>query len=107
MMAGGVQFCLSQFEPSEENNALLGQLPLGFVRMHSRYAAAHAEPALRDELRDAINLVHRHGLLIIGQQIEDAQAAAAMWMGGVDLIQGNLVQSVGKELDFDFHSAVL
>ncbi|MDG2526159.1 EAL domain-containing protein [Stenotrophomonas sp. HITSZ_GD] len=107
MMASGVQFCLSQFEPSEENNALLSQLPLGFVRMHSRYAAAHADPALRDALRDAINLAHRHGLLIIGQQIEDAQAAAAMWMGGVDLIQGNLVQSVGKELDFDFHSAVL
>ncbi|KRG37762.1 response regulator receiver protein [Stenotrophomonas panacihumi] len=107
MMAHGVQFCLSQFETGEENNALLSQLPLGFVRMHSRYAAAHAQPALRDELRDAINLAHRHGLLIIGQQIEDAQAAAAMWMGGVDLIQGNLVQSVGKELDFDFHSAVL
>ena len=62
---------------------------------------------LRDQLRDAINLAHRHGLLIIGQQIEDAQAAAAMWMGGVDFIQGNLVQSVGKELDFDFQSAVL
>ncbi|OUL31445.1 response regulator receiver protein [Nostoc sp. RF31YmG] len=107
MMATGVQFCLSQFETGEENNALLTQLPLGFVRMHSRYAAAHAEPGLRDELRDAINLAHRHGLLIIGQQIEDAQAAAAMWMGGVDLIQGNLVQSVGKELDFDFHNAVL
>lgn len=107
LMASGVQFCLSQFEPSEENNALLSQLPLGFVRMHSRYAAAHADPVLRDTLRDAINLAHRQGLLIIGQQIEDAQAAAAMWMGGVDLIQGNLVQSVGKELDFDFHSAVL
>lgn len=107
MLATGVQFCLSQFETGEENNALLSQLPLGFVRMHSRYAGAHAEPVLRDELRDAINLAHRHGLLIIGQQIEEAQAAAAMWMGGVDLIQGNLVQSVGNELDFDFHSAVL
>jgi PleD family two-component response regulator/EAL domain-containing protein (putative c-di-GMP-specific phosphodiesterase class I) len=107
MMAAGVQFCLSQFEPSEENNALLSQLPLGYVRMASRYAASHNDPVLRDQLRESINLAHRHGLLIIGQQIEDAQAAAAMWMGGVDLIQGNLVQSVGKELDFDFQSAVL
>jgi len=107
LMPAGVQFCLSQFEPSEENNALLNQLPLGYVRMASRYAASHNDPVLRDQLREAINLAHRQGLLIIGQQIEDAQAAAAMWMGGVDLIQGNLVQSVGKELDFDFQSAVL
>ena len=44
---------------------------------------------------------------MIGQQIEDPQAAAAMWMGGIDYIQGNLVSSVGSELDFDFQSAVL
>lgn len=30
-----------------------------------------------------------------------------MWMSGVDFIQGNLVQTVGKELDFDFTNAVL
>ena len=42
-----------------------------------------------------------------GQQIEDPQAAAAMWMGGVDFIQGNLVQGVGSDLGFDFHNAVL
>jgi len=107
LMALGVQFCLSQFEPGDEANALLTQLPLSYVRMASRYAGSHADATLRDQLREAINLAHRHGLLIIGQQIEDAQAAAAMWMGGVDFIQGNLVQSVGKELDFDFQSAVL
>ena len=45
--------------------------------------------------------------MIIGQQIEDPQAAAAMWMGGVDFIQGNMVQSAGSELNFDFHTAVL
>ena len=47
------------------------------------------------------------GLQVIGQQIEDPQAAAAMWMGGIDYIQGNLVSSVGSELDFDFQNAVL
>ena len=107
LMPAGVQFCLSQFEPGEEANALLTQLPLGYVRMASRYASSHHDTKLRDGLRGAIDLAHRHGLLIIGQQIEDAQAAAAMWVGGVDFIQGNLVQSVGRELDFDFQSTVL
>ena len=50
---------------------------------------------------------HRLGLQVIGQQIEDPQAAAAMWMAGIDFVQGNLVSSVGSELDFDFQNAVL
>ncbi|MGV8959998.1 MAG: EAL domain-containing protein [Stenotrophomonas sp.] len=107
LMPAGVQFCLSQFEPGDEANALLTQLPLGFIRMAGRFAASHANPAMRDELRGVIDAAHRAGLQIIGQQIEDPQAAAAMWMGGVDFIQGNMVQSVGSELNFDFQSAVL
>ena len=107
LMAAGVQFCLSQFEPGTEANALLNQLPLSYVRMAGRYAGAHADAGLRDQLRGTIDQAHRLGLQVIGQQIEDPQAAAAMWMGGIDYIQGNLVSSVGSELDFDFQSAVL
>lgn len=107
LMAAGVQFCLSQFEPGREAEALLTQLPLGYLRVASRYATAHNDPALRDQLRGMIDLAHRMGLQVIGQQIEDPQAAAAMWMGGVDFIQGNLVQGVGSDLGFDFQNAVL
>jgi len=107
LMPSGVQFCLSQFEPGREADALLTQLPLGYLRVASRYAGAHTDPKLRDELRGVIDQAHRAGLQVIGQQIEDPQAAAAMWMGGVDFIQGNLVQAVGSELGFDFHNAVL
>ena len=107
LRAAGVQFCLSQFEPGREAEALLTQLPLGYLRVSSRYAAAHSDPGLRDQLRGMIDLAHRMGLQVIGQQIEDPQAAAAMWMGGVDFIQGNLVQAVGSDLGFDFHNAVL
>ncbi len=107
LMAAGVQFCLSQFEPGAEADALLNQLPLGYVRMAGRFAGAHADAQLRDQLRGAIDLAHRLGLQVIGHQIEDPQAAAAMWMGGIDYIQGNLVSSVGTDLDFDFQNAVL
>lgn len=106
-MAAGVQFCLGQFEHGLEAEALLSQLPLSYLRVSSRYAGANADPALRDQLRTVIDLAHRAGLQVIGQQIEDPQAAAAMWMGGVDFIQGNLVQGVGSELGFDFRNAVL
>jgi EAL domain-containing protein (putative c-di-GMP-specific phosphodiesterase class I) len=62
---------------------------------------------VRDQLRGIIELAHHHGLLVIGQQVEEPQAAAMMWLSGVDFIQGNLVQGVGSDLNFDFHSATL
>ncbi len=107
LMPAGVQFCLSQFEPGDEANALLTQLPLSYVRMAARYAGSHTSQKLRDELRTTIDVAHRANVQIIGQQIEDPQAAAAMWMGGVDFIQGNVVQHAGAELNFDFQNAVL
>ncbi len=103
----GVQFCLGRFEPGDEANALIARLPWSFVRLSARFAGSHRDPALRDALRVAVDTAHQAGLQVIGQQIEDAQTAAAVWMGGVDYIQGNLVQSVGRDLDFDFSHAIL
>ncbi len=105
--AAGVRFCLSQFEPSAEASALLGQLPLAFVRLAARFSSSHASQESRDELRNTIDLARSAGVQIIGQQIEDPQAAAALWLGGVDFIQGNMVQSAGNRLDFDFLNAAL
>ncbi len=107
LMPAGVQFCLSQFAGGAEADALLQQLPLGFVRLSARYSTAHADSAMRDELRGVIDRAHRLGLQVIGPQVEDAQAAATLWMSGIDYIQGNLVQQAASGLDFDFQHSVL
>jgi EAL domain-containing protein (putative c-di-GMP-specific phosphodiesterase class I)/CheY-like chemotaxis protein len=107
LMPVGVQFCLSQYAQGSEADALLQQLPLGYVRLSPRYSHAHADPQLRDELRAAIDRAHRLGLQVIGPQVEDAQGAATLWMSGIDFIQGNLVQQALGELDFDFQHSVL
>jgi len=82
-------------------------LPLGFVRLSARYSSSLDEPRVRDEMREAIEHAHRLGLQVVGQQVEDPQAAATLWMSGVDFIQGNLVQRVAGGLDFDFQHSVL
>ncbi|MEJ7747119.1 MAG: EAL domain-containing protein, partial [Luteimonas sp.] len=107
LMTAGVQFCLSQYEHSEEAESLIAQLPLGYLRLSSRYSDANAVPALRDEMRGIIDRAHRLGLQVIGPQIEEPQAAANLWMSGIDYIQGNLVQGASDDLEFDFQSAVL
>ena len=107
MVSAGVQLCLSQYRHGSEANALLGQLPLGYVRLDPRYSRNLDDPGVRDEMRSAIDYAHRMGLQVIGQQVEDAQSAATLWMTGVDYIQGNLVQRPAGELQFDFQNSVL
>ncbi|MFL6585934.1 MAG: EAL domain-containing protein [Luteimonas sp.] len=107
MVPAGVQLCLGQYSASDEADALLAQLPLGFVRLAARYSRQLDEPRVRDEMRVAVERAHRLGLQVIGQQVEDPQAAATLWMSGIDFIQGNLVQRVANVLDFDFHHSVL
>jgi EAL domain-containing protein (putative c-di-GMP-specific phosphodiesterase class I)/CheY-like chemotaxis protein len=107
LMPAGVQFCLSQYAHTPDADALLEQLQLGYIRLSPRYSQAHLDPALRDELRVTVDRAHRLGLQVIGPQVEHAQGAATLWMSGIDLIQGNLVQQADGELDFDFQHAVL
>ena len=38
-------------------------------------------------MREIIERAHRLGLQVIGQAVEDPQAAAALWMGGIDFIE--------------------
>ena len=103
----GVQFCLSQYRHGTDADMLLQQLPLGYVRLSADFARQPLPPELRDEMRGVINRAHRLGLQVIGQAVEDPQAAAALWMGGIDFIQGNLVQRAEQALDFDFQHATL
>jgi EAL domain-containing protein (putative c-di-GMP-specific phosphodiesterase class I)/CheY-like chemotaxis protein len=107
MVEDGAQFCLSQFEAGPESEPLLEQLPLGFVKLARKYTAGNMSQAVRDELKVLITRAHRRGLEVIGHGVEDAQAAATLWMSGIDFIQGNLVSQANQDLDFDFHQAVL
>ncbi|MEO8003070.1 MAG: EAL domain-containing protein [Arenimonas sp.] len=103
----GVQFCLSQFELNTETERLLEQLPLGFVKLARKYSMGIQTQSTRDELKTLIDRAHRRGLEVIGTGVEDPQAAATLWMSGIDFIQGNLVQEADSGLDFDFQQAVL
>lgn len=107
LVPAGVQFCLSQYRHSPEADQLLQQLPLGYLRLSSDFAKPQPNQALQDEMRVVIERAHRLGLQVIGQSVEDPQAAATLWVAGIDFIQGNLVQRPDQALDFDFRSATL
>lgn len=103
----GVTVCIGQFEHSADGNRLLDQVPAGFLKLASKYVAANTPPEVREELRALIDHAHGLGMQVIGHRVEDPQTAAALWMGGIDYIQGNLVQGATGGLDFDFNAAVI
>ncbi len=107
LVPSGVQFCLSQYRHSENAERLLEELPLGYLRLSADFARPSLSQDLHDEMRVAIEKAHRLGLQVIGQAVEDPQAAAALWAGGIDYIQGNLVHRPDQALDYDFRSATL
>ena len=107
MRNDGVKLCLGQYEHTPEAARLLDIIPLGFLKVGGKYVAANVPQSARDELRGLIERAHQLGIQVIGHRVEDAQAAAALWMGGIDFIQGNLVQQAGQDMSFDFNQAVL
>jgi len=107
MIQYGVSFCLSQFEAGRDGAGLLDCLPLSFIKLAPRYQQAGASSSVKDELHSLVADAHRRGIKVIGHHVEDPQAAATLWMVGIDFLQGNLVQRAGGDLDFDFQSAVL
>lgn len=106
MMQYGVGFCLSQFEAGADSAGLIQRLPLTFIKLAAKYQHV-GTLAVKDELHNLVADAHRRGIKVIGHRVEDPQAAATLWMMGIDFLQGNLVQQAGGELDFDFQSAVL
>jgi PleD family two-component response regulator/EAL domain-containing protein (putative c-di-GMP-specific phosphodiesterase class I) len=101
-----VRLCLVQYEHGPDANRLLESIPLGFVKLAPKYVDGNAPENVRNELRQVIDHAHRLGIQVVAPRVEDPQAAATLWMSGIDFIQGNLVQKVGGTLDFDFKEAL-
>lgn len=99
----GVNFCLSQFDNMEKIHQLRATLPLRFVRLSGQFHQIHTDHEQKVALQRLLTSAHQHQLQVIAQRLDDPQAASAMWASGVDFIQGNLMHSISKELDFDPH----
>lgn len=107
MVPRDVGFCLSRFEAGDMADLVAERLPLSFVKLAPKYVSAQQTPALKAELGTLVKRAHAKGLSVIAQRVEDAQAAATLWMSGIDFMQGNLVQAAEATLGFDFQAAVL
>lgn len=107
LMHSGVQFCLSRYNPRNDEANLLEALPLSYVKLAQKLTQDLNMPSVRDEIKTLVDLAHRHGIEVIAHSVEDAQSAATLWMSGIDFIQGNLIQAANDTLEFGFDQSVL
>ena len=103
----GIQFCLSRYNPRNDESNLLDSLPIMYLKLAQQFTADSASPQVREQIKTLVDRAHRRGVEVIGHSVEDAQTAATLWMSGIDFIQGNLVQSANDHLDFGFDQSVL
>ena len=103
----GVQLCLSHYEHGAEAVAMLHEMPLAYLKLSAAHARQPMSDGVRRNLHATIESARGAGLKVIGPHVEDPQAAATLWMMGIDYIQGNLVQKAEHAPEFDFLHAVL
>ncbi len=103
----GVGFCLSRMVSGDVADLVMERLPLSFIKLAPKFVTGTHSALLKNELSQLVSKAHKKGHMVVAQRVEDAQAAATLWMSGIDYIQGNLVQPADKNLAFDFQTAVL
>lgn len=103
----GILFCLSRYNPRNDESNLLESLPISYVKLAPKFTADLGSQQVRDQVKMLVDRAHRRGVEVIGHSVEDAQTAATLWMSGIDFIQGNLVQSANDHLEFGFDQSVL
>ncbi len=103
----GVGFCLSRLDSGDIADLVLERLPVSFIKLAPKFVSDTQSQLVKNQLGQIVNRAHSKGLMVIAQRVEDARAAATLWMSGIDFIQGNLVQPADKSLAFDFKAAVL
>lgn len=107
LLVDGMQFCLSQYNPRNDESGLLDSLPITYLKLSQKFTAQSGSAEVRAQIKALVERAHLRGVEVIGHSVEDAQTAATLWMSGIDFIQGNLVQSANDHLEFGFDQSVL
>ena len=107
LLVQDVRFCLSRYAATEAQDSVLTVLPVDLVKVAPEMIARLGSSERSAAFKVLVQQLKERSIGVIAPRVEDTRTAAALWMSGIDYIQGNLVQSVGSSLDFDFNSAVL
>jgi EAL domain-containing protein (putative c-di-GMP-specific phosphodiesterase class I) len=90
----GVRLALERFGAAGDATALLGALPVDYVKIDGSLLQGIAGDAqLQQRVRAIVDVATRGGTQTVAERIEDANTMAVVWQLGVQFIQGYLVHA--------------
>jgi diguanylate cyclase (GGDEF)-like protein/PAS domain S-box-containing protein len=94
LKAIGVRFALEHYGTGIDPLAMLGALPLDFVKIDGSLMQGLTEdPLLQSKVGSLIEAARERGIETIAERVEDANTMAVLWQLGVQHLQGFLIQA--------------
>ncbi|HZT03024.1 MAG TPA: EAL domain-containing protein [Steroidobacteraceae bacterium] len=90
----GFRFALESFGSGRDPQALLGSIPLDFVKIDGALVQALARDSqLQQRVRGLVETATKRTIHTIAERVEDANTMAVLWQLGVQYIQGYFVNA--------------
>jgi diguanylate cyclase (GGDEF)-like protein len=90
----GFRCALERFGSGRDPQALLGEVPLAFVKIDGAIVQGLTrDTELQERVRGLVQIASKHEIATIAERVEDANTMAVLWQVGVQFIQGYFVHT--------------
>ena len=90
----GIRFALEHYGTGIDPLAMLGMLPLDYVKIDgSLMQGLTTDPLLQSKVGSLIEAARERGISTIAERVEDANTMAVLWQLGVQHVQGFLFRA--------------
>lgn len=94
LKSAGIRFALEHYGTGIDPLAMLGTLPLDFVKIDGSLMQGLTEdPLLQSKVGSLIEAARERNIETIAERVEDANTMAVLWQLGVQHLQGFLIQA--------------
>jgi multidomain signaling protein FimX len=94
LSALGIGLAIEHFGATADSSALLGRIPVNFVKIDGALMQGLAnDRPLQERVKSLVDLAREHDVTTIAERVEDANTMAVLWQLGIEFIQGHFVNN--------------
>jgi multidomain signaling protein FimX len=94
LSALGIGLAIEHFGATADSGALLGRIPVNFVKIDGALMQGLAnDRPLQERVKSLVDMAREHDVTTIAERVEDANTMAVLWQLGIEFIQGHFVNN--------------
>ncbi|MDX1657118.1 MAG: EAL domain-containing protein, partial [Candidatus Competibacteraceae bacterium] len=94
---------VSHFGRSSNAESILRHLLPDYIKLDAvLFEGLERNEDKRQQFKTLMDQARNKEIQIIADNVTDTHQLTTLWQLGIDLVQGNIIQPPGRELDFDF-----